>query len=105
MNMDLFEKVLGYANAKKYYAPRGLLLERMLRKKVAEKFIINKFLETWIVRNQDDPMDILDDLILKYSLWEINAKQYDNKQLLDLYSIYIKTLIGVKNYIKKELQL
>ena len=105
MNTDLWEKVLGYASNKKYFESKGLILDKLLRKKVAEKFIINKFLEAWIVRNQDDPLDILEDMLLKYSLWEMNAREYNNKDLIELYDVYVKTLLGVKNYIKKELSI
>ena len=42
-------------------------------------------------------------MLLKYSIWEMNAREYNNKDLIELYDIYVKTLLGVKNYIKKEL--
>ena len=79
------------------------LSDKILYKKITEKFIINKFLETWIQRNQDDPIDILDDMLLKYSVWERSAIDKNNSELIKIYNTYTKTLIGIKNFILKEM--
>lgn len=103
MNFDLWEKVLWYTNCKKYYIPKTILSDKLLYKKVVEKFVINKFLETWIQQNQKDPVDILDEMILKYSIWEESAINRNNNELVKIYSTYIKTLTGLKKFILKEM--
>lgn len=104
MNFDLWEQVLHYTTNKKFSIPKTYIPNKVLKRKVTEKFVMNKFLETWIGRSEDNPIDILDDMLLKYYIWEENAKETNNQHLLDIYDIYIKTLIGVKNYILKETQ-
>lgn len=103
MNIDLWERVLWYASYKKYYIPEIPLSDKILYKKVAEKFIINKFLETWIQHNQDDPIDILDGMLIKYSIWERSAIEKNDNELIKVYDIYTKTLTGIKNFILKEI--
>ena len=104
MNSSLFEKVLYYVNNIKYKLPiKSYISNKILRKRIAEKFVINKFLMKWMDQIKDDPIDILDDMLTMYYLWETNAIANNNKELLELYSIYIKALLDIKNYIIKEI--
>ena len=103
MDFDLWEKVLWYTNNIKYYVPqKALLSDKILFKKVSEKFIVNKFLETWLNYDHKDPSDILYDMILKYSIWRCNALNNNNDKLFNIYESYVKTLTGLKNFIEKE---
>lgn len=106
MDFELWTKVLWYTNNIKHcISKNGYIPDKILHKKVAQTFIIDKFLYYWIDRSRDDPIDILDELILKYSVWECQAKLYNNKDLINIYNIYTKTLSSVKNFILKEIKL
>lgn len=106
MDFELWSRVLWYTSNVKYCMPEnGYIPDKILRKKVAQSFIIDKFLCRWIDRNQDDPIDIIDSMLLKYSMWESNARAYNNKDLIEIYDIYTKTLTGVKNFILKEMKI
>lgn len=102
MDDRLFEKTLGYINYEKYYIPRGYLSEKILYRKVAQKFILDKFLNKWMDNSLDDPVDIIDDMLLKYYGWINDATIDNNLNLLKTYDIYVKTLNELKNYIIKE---
>ena len=106
MDFELWSKVLEYASNVKYcMSKNGYIPDKILRKKVAQSFIIDKFLYQWMDRNQDDPIDIIDSMILKYSMWESNARAYNNTDLIEIYDIYTKTVSGVKNFILKEMKI
>lgn len=60
------------------------------------------FLDKWINYPDQDPIDILDNMILLYFLYEKNAELNNQIKLLIVYSTYIRTLIFIKNLIKKE---
>lgn len=107
MDFDLWEKVLWYTNCQKYnLVNKSFISDKVFKTKCAEKYVINKFLYAWIDRPDADPFDILDNLIFTYCLWKTDAINYEkNESLVDLYNIYIKTLINIKNYMKKELKL
>lgn len=106
MNFELYSRVLWYTSNVKYCIPKnGYIPDKILRKKVLQSFIINKFLYIWMDRIQDDPIDIIDSMILKYSMWENNARAYNNKDLMEIYDVYTKTLTGVKNFILKEMKI
>lgn len=102
MDFELWKKVLWYTNCKKYYIPKGPLSDKILFKKVSEKFIINKFIEKWSNKINDDPIEIIDAMILNYSIWEQGAIEKNNDELIKIYDTYIKTLFGIKNFIIKE---
>lgn len=105
MDFELWMRVLRYTNNVKYCMPEnGYIPDKILRKKIERSFIVDKFLRNWIDRNQDDPIDIIDSMLLKYSIWESNARAYNNKDLIEIYDIYTKTLTGVKNFILKEMK-
>lgn len=100
MNFILWEKVFAYTSEIKYHIPeKGYLPDKVLRKKVTESFICNKFLTDWINHSTDDPIDILDRMLLNYSLWEEEAIIHNNKELIEIYNIYIKTLNNIRKYI------
>lgn len=102
-NDRLWYCILNYTTGLKNNIDNALYIsDKMLKKKVAEVFIINKFLERWSNDILEDPLTIIDDLIINYSMWENNAVYNNNKDLLDIYTIYIKTLNSIKNYIIKE---
>ena len=105
MNYELWEKVFTYSNSIKYPLSNNVYMpDKILKKRVMQIFIVNKFLCEWIDHNQDDPIDILDDMILTYYIWENNAIENNNQDLIRIYNIYTKTLISIKNFIKKEIK-
>lgn len=102
MNFDLWYKVLKYSCELKYPMPSRFVPvpDRILFKRVCERFIINKFLEKWLDNPEADAEDILDGMLLFYSMYQNYARERNEKELVNLYDIYIKTLIGIKNQIK-----
>ena len=105
MNFNLWEKVFNYTNTIKYPLNNNKYMsDKMLKKRVMEIFIVNKFLCRWIDHHNDDPRDILDDMLMTYYKWEDNAVYNNNQDLIKIYNIYTKTLIGIKNFIEKEMK-
>lgn len=103
MNFELWEKVFYYTTTIKYPLQNNKYIsDKILKKRVMQTFIVNKFLNRWIDHNQDDPIDILDDMLLTYYIWKNNAIENNNQDLIMIYDIYIKTLISIKNFIEKE---
>lgn len=105
MNFDLWEKVFKYTTTIKYpLHDNKYMSDKILKKRVMQTFIVNKFLCRWIDHNQDDPIDILDDMLMTYYMWEDNAINKNNQDLIKIYDVYTKTLIGIKNFIEKEMK-
>ena len=104
MNFYLWEKVFNYTNTIKYPLNNKYMSDKILKKRVMEIFIVNKFLCRWIDHSEDDPRDILDDMLMSYYKWEDNAVYNNNQDLLKIYSVYTKTLISIKNFIEKEMK-
>ena len=60
------------------------------------------FLNKWVSSPDSDPLDILENMILLYFLYQKNAGQTNRLKLYAFYTEYIRTLISIKNLIKKE---
>jgi len=106
MNYELWKKVFTYTNNIKYPLNNNVYMsDKVLKKRVMQNFVVNKFLCRWIDHNQDDPIDILDDMLLNYYMWGNDAIEKNNQDLIRIYDIYTKTLISIKKFIEKEMKL
>ena len=106
MDSLLFDKVLNYVcYVKCKCLSNSFISDKVLYKKMTENFIINKFLHKWMDDRETDPMDIIDDMLLKYWLLYSYARQYNDQPLQDLYITYIKALENIRDYIRKEQKL
>jgi len=101
MNEVLFEKVLTYITYEKSIPTSIYIPDKIFYKMICRKFILNKFLEKWMVDISNDPIDIIDSMLMNYYYWEDCAIK-DNNEIIDLYDIYIRNLLKLKKYIIKE---
>lgn len=101
MNEVLFENILAYITYEKNI-PSIYVPDRLLYIKTSRKFILDKFLNKWTDDISQDPIDIIDSMLMRYYSWEDESIRNNNKDLFDLYDIYIKALLKLKKYINKE---
>ena len=103
MDSVLFEKTLRFVNKRFGINDVIILSNRVLYLKVIKWHVCNLFIQKWMDNITRDPIDILDDLILKYTLLERQAIHNKNNNGILIYDTYSKTLISIKNYILKEI--
>lgn len=105
MNSELWNKILVYSSRieesiyAKIYMPK-----KVIQKKSMQVFILNIFLEKWSNNPCEDPVDILDGMLLYYINLENNVKSKKIQLLTEMYSVYIKTLTNVRKIIIKEIR-
>lgn len=102
MDQALFNKVFNYICKEKDLSSRCYISDKILYRKVAKGFILDKFLNKWLDDPLADPIDIIDDMTLKYYMWENAAATNNNTELIKTYEIYIKILLNLKTFIVKE---
>lgn len=88
----------------KYFIPSNILYPKdMLYVKALRQYVCEKFLETWSNRCKD-PIDVIDDMIITYSNWEMESRNHNNKDLEFMYRTHCDTLQSIKKIIMKELR-
>lgn len=102
MNDKVFNDILAYISCETRPSFRVYIPDKILYKNVAKKFILQKFLAKWLDNPLDDPINIIDNMLLNYYMWESTARENNNNELIELYGVYVKTLIKLKSYIIKE---
>lgn len=92
MYLDLIFKMADYIS-KKYAEPSSKMVKSKFYKRSAECFALENVLKRCFDNPERDPIEVLDNLIFKYSVAKSTCVQQENKYL---YLTFINALTDVK---------